>query len=114
MIIFGGGAGSCGSFSMISLRGGGGRFLPGIVMVLEGNGAGARGGSSRIMIGSGCRGRGASWRMTSGGAAGAWLSLSCWMMMSPAGGGLGGLRSLYWISWCWTTLSWIRLRICGK
>lgn len=77
---------------MTTLRGGGGNFLPGMVIIFCPSLAGGLGGASRITSGSGVSGRAGTWRMITGGAclvgmSGAWV-----MIRSPGGSGVGGLR----------------------
>ncbi len=78
--------------SITTLRGGGGKRLPEIVISLRPTAGGGCGGASRITNGSGVDGLGGCWRMTSGGA-GAGNMLRSWVIMiSPGAGGVGGLR----------------------
>ena len=77
---------------MMTLRGGGGKSLPEMVMILRPTGCGAGGGASRILSGSGVMGRAGCWRMTSGGAGGV-RTLGSWVMtISPGAGGVGGRK----------------------
>jgi len=78
--------------SMTTLRGGGGIFLPEMVIILRPTWAGGCGGASRTTRGWGVTGRGGCWRMMSGGAGEVTVLLSCCTIISPGDGGVGGRR----------------------
>lgn len=79
---------------MITLRGGGGIRLPEIVITFRPTGGGGGGGASRITNGGGVVGRGGCCLITNGGAGGVNIFGSCWIKISPGGGGVGGRRYL--------------------
>ena len=89
--------------STITLRGGAGNFLPGIVTTCCGTHGGGHGGTSRITNGSGVHGRGGCWRMISGGAGAVGLFGSCLIIISPGACGVGGFKYLMAISWLYST-----------
>lgn len=77
---------------MTTFRGGGGNCLPEIVTILRPTWAGGGGGTSRITNGWGVSGRGGCWRMIRGGAGEVGWFGNWFMIMSPGGSGVGGLR----------------------
>ena len=73
--------GSLGKRSMITFLGGGGNFLPDIVITLRKIGRGGVGGRSRTIKGSGVMGLHGCWRMIRGGGGGGKMPTDCFINM---------------------------------
>ena len=78
--------------SIITFLGGGGNLRPCIDTYLQPIIGGGFGGCSRIIKGSGVTGLGGCWRIIIGGAGIVSLFASCFIIISPGVGGVGGLK----------------------
>ncbi len=110
-----GSGGYSGSRSMTTLRGGGGKKPPGMLILIGLICFGFLGGASRMTKGFGGLGLATAWRMIIGGA-GLGITAASWVIMiGPGAGGVGGLNSVTKRFLMYSTTVWTRLIItCGS